>query len=396
MLIIPIRTECSVRHPPRANMGLIALNVVIFFIFDFTHNPALAAFKRTHFVLDSEFPQLYQFITYQFGHADMWHLFGNMLFLWVFGNGVNAKLGDVPYVLFYLAGGAFAGLIFSMRSTDALLGASGSISAVTAAYLVLFPRSRVTIFYWFFIFGFADIPATIIILVKIVLWDNVIGPALQGPSQVAHTAHMAGYFFGFAGAMVMLFIRAVNRDQFDMLALFKRWNQRRAFAAAMADPRAQAQAQYGKVARIPADDPQRDAEWTRRIDARTELRAQVADHLRSGALPDAVRAYERLVADDPKQCLPADQQMAIGRTYYATGRFPQAAAAFERFLGTYRHHNEANEVRLLLGIINARDLRQFETAEKYLRDALRVATNPTRRAQAQRWLAEVAAARGKG
>ena len=116
----------------------------------------------------------------RFAPADVWHLVGNMLFLWVFGNGVNAKLGDLPYLFFYLAGGVFAGVVFGWLSADELLGASGSIAAVTTAYLVLYPRSRVTVLFAFFFITFFEVPATIIIAVKIILWDNILAPQIAG------------------------------------------------------------------------------------------------------------------------------------------------------------------------------------------------------------------------
>ncbi|MCB9849112.1 MAG: rhomboid family intramembrane serine protease [Phycisphaerales bacterium] len=388
-MFLPIRTETSVRHAPIANVALIGLNVLVFFILDFGMGRAGIEYKNKYFVLDGLEPSLIQFITYQFSHADLWHIGGNMLFLWVFGNAVNAKMGDIAYVLFYLAGGIFAALGFHMANPGlSLLGASGSIAAVTTAYLVLFPRSHVTVLYVFFFIGTFEVPATIIIGAKIIVWDNVVAPQITGGGNVAHSAHLAGYLFGVLAASVMLLIRAIPRDQFDMLALVKRWNQRRAFASAMANPQARAQAQYGRVARAVPADPRKRAEWEQKLDQRTTLRAEIASHLQRGATDEAMAAYDRLVAMDPEQCMSADQQMTLGRAYYANGRFPQAAAAFERYLACYRHNAEANEVRLLLGIINARDLKQYESAERHLKEALEKITNPSRREQAQRWLDE--------
>ena len=103
----------------------------------------------------------------------------------------------------------------------------------------------------------------VLILIKIVLWDNIISPHVLPGGNVAYEAHLAGYLFGFVVAMILLLTKIVARDQFDMLALIKRWNQRRAFAAAMASPQAQAQARFGRVARVPTA---ADAQRERRID----------------------------------------------------------------------------------------------------------------------------------
>jgi len=395
MLLLPIRTETSVRHTPTANVLLITINVLVFLVLNYGMRRASIDYKDRYFILDGDAPRLLQYLTHQFAHADAWHLVGNMLFLWVFGNAVNAKFGDVPYVLFYLASGICAALGFRMFNPGfGLLGASGAIAAVTTAYLVLFPRSHVTVLYMFFFIGFLQVPATIMILVKIILWDNIVAPSLAGGGNVAYEAHLAGYFFGFLASMLMLLIRALPRDQFDVLALVKRWNQRRAYAATMADPRARAQAQFGRVARVAPPDPRMQAEWERKLDERTELRSRIAELVLAGDMAAATAEYDRLVAMDPEQCLAADQQMALGREYYATGRHPQAAAAFERFLNCYRQSPDANEVRLLLGIINARELKRYDAAERLLTEVISRAANPARRELAERWLSEVKQLRG--
>lgn len=382
-MFIPIRTEIPIRRTPLANYALIAANVLVFFVLDAHPSEALARFKSEYFVLADQSPRWYQFITYQFSHADIWHLAGNMLFLWVFGNSVNAKLRDLPYLLFYLSAGVFAALIFSLISDFRLLGASGSIAAVTTAFLALFPRSRVTVLYAFFFIGFLEIPAMALILIKIVLWDNIVSPYVLPGGNVAYEAHLAGYTFGFAVAMILLLTKVIARDQFDMLALIKRWNQRRAFAAAMASPQAQAQARFGKVAKAPAA---ADAQRDRRMDEISGLREHIANCLAEGKTAEALALYEQLLAIDPGQCLSAEQQMRIARLFYEQARFIPAAAAFERFLQCYGAGHESNEVRLLLGIIYARDLRQNDAAVKHLTAARDNATHSSRREQATRWL----------
>ena len=97
-------------------------------------------------------PELWQFVSYAFLHGGIAHLGGNMLFLFIFGNNVNDKLGGVGYLCFYLAGAVFSGIGHSMVSATPILGASGAVAAVTGAYLVLFPRSMVRVFYWLLIF----------------------------------------------------------------------------------------------------------------------------------------------------------------------------------------------------------------------------------------------------
>jgi membrane associated rhomboid family serine protease/TolA-binding protein len=399
MLIIPIRTETTIRRTPWVNYGLIAANVLVYLIFDWAPLSEAAGLKR-YLVLEAGWPHVYQFITYQFAHGDLMHLLGNMLFLFVFGNSVNAKMGHLPYLFFYLAGGVFAALGYALGSTASLLGASGSIAAVTTAYLALFPRSRVTVLMWLFVFVQTfELPAIVIIGLKIILWDNIVAPSIgSGPANVAYAAHLAGYGFGFGATMLMLLARGLPRDQFDVLALWSRWRRRQVFASVMSDPQAQAQARYGRVARpIPAPDFQtpdaRRAE-EQRHDQILDLRSQIAGHLERREVQAAATLYEQLLTSDPRQCLPERHQLELARAFYDSGRFPQAIAAFERYLACYPDSPDADEIRLLVGIIYARDLGQFGLAEKFLSAVMgRFAEGP-RRDQAERWLRDVRAAMG--
>ncbi|MCH9058338.1 MAG: rhomboid family intramembrane serine protease, partial [Planctomycetes bacterium] len=206
-MLIPIRTKTDLRLTPYANYAVIGINVCVFFVFHFVlARSSVGKSLLAELSFQSGRPSLYQFVSYQFLHADTWHLLGNMLFLWVFGNSVNAKMGHLPYLLFYLAGGIFAGTGYAfIGSLDEvgggyLVGASGSIAAVTTAYLVLFPRSHITFIYIFFFIGKIDLPSMLIIVFKIVLWDNIIAPNWGGAGNVAYSAHLCVYTFGFCVA----------------------------------------------------------------------------------------------------------------------------------------------------------------------------------------------------
>ncbi len=395
MLVIPIRTETVVRRTPTVNILLIAVNVLMFLLFDpRLATDALWELRQRHLHLMSEQPAFYQFFTYQFLHADVMHLVGNMLFLWVFGNSVNAKMGHGPYLMFYLAGGVFAGWVHAVFHANPLAGGSGAVAAVTTAYLALFPRSHVTVFVWFFLFiHFFEIPAMIVIGLKIIVWDNILAPSLLGGSErVAHHAHLGGYLFGFVGAMAMLFVRALPRDQFDMLALWKRWHRRREFASALAEAHA---SPYGAVARARAVDARERAEQDRAVDEIADLRARIDTELSRDNSGGAAALYQELLEKSPSQCLSEPQQLDVAREFYRTGRFAQAAAAFDRFVSCYPHADEAGDVRLLLGIIYARDLRQYEDADRHLTQSLERLQDSARRDQCYQWLRSVRDALGR-
>src|SRR5688572_13975984 len=139
-MFFPVRTDRRLRSTPWMNIALIAVNAVAF----------VATRQRLEqhdaevvkYILDPAQPQLFQFVTYQFLHGSPLHLLGNMLFLYVFGNSVEDRLGKVGYLAFFLAGGVLAGVGHAAMETSPVLGASGAVAAVTGAYLALFPQTN--------------------------------------------------------------------------------------------------------------------------------------------------------------------------------------------------------------------------------------------------------------
>lgn len=387
-MIIPIRTETTFRRTPLTNYILITANVLLYGILGTPLGGiTLAAVRNDYLVFDSVEPNLLQFFSYQFLHADQWHLLGNMLFLWVFGNSVNAKMGDIPYLLFYLAGGIFAAWGYALVNPQPfeLVGASGAIAAITTAYLALYPRSHVTVLIWFFIIHFIEVPAMILIGLKIIVWDNIMAPGIGGAGNVAHAAHLSGYLFGFCGAMFMLLIRALPRDQFDLLSLWKRWHRRRSFSEADT---------IGPVARPVPRDPALRAAEEKQVDEVSALRQQIQEAFDRRDISGAAEIYRKLLALDPQQCLSEMAQLEIARQLFQARQFPDAARAFHRFVDCYPLSRETENARLLLGILYARDLRDFPNAQAVLTAALETLRDEDRRALCLQWLEQVRAAGG--
>ena len=155
-------------------------------------------------------------ITSQFLHGGWLHLLGNLLFLWIFGNNVEDRLGRFRFLVFYLVGGAVAGLTqvaIDPDSTIPTIGASGAIAATLGAYLVLFPRARITslVFLGFF-YQLIDVPAVIVLVFwfALQLIDGLasIGVTDTAGGGVAFFAHIGGFVFG---AAVGLVLNAVGR-----------------------------------------------------------------------------------------------------------------------------------------------------------------------------------------
>jgi membrane associated rhomboid family serine protease len=146
-----------------------------------------------------------------FLHGGWLHLLGNMLYLWIFGNNIEDRLGRVAFLLFYLAGGVVAGLTQVAIAPDSsvpLIGASGAIAATLGAYLVLFPRARIlSLVFLGFFYQLIEVPAVLVLGFWVVL-QLIDGFASLGASNaqggVAFFAHIGGFA---AGALVAAVLR---------------------------------------------------------------------------------------------------------------------------------------------------------------------------------------------
>lgn len=140
-----------------------------------------------------------------FLHASWLHLLGNMLYLWVFGNNVEDVLGHLRFLGFYLLSGVVATAVFAVAnlgSLSTLVGASGAIAGVLGAYLVRFPRARVTSLVPFLFFLPIELPALIVLGLWFVLQLNeVTQAASMAGGGVAYLAHVAGFVFGLLATL---------------------------------------------------------------------------------------------------------------------------------------------------------------------------------------------------
>ncbi len=200
--MFPIGDDNSSRRTvPLVTYVLIVLNV-LFFLVEMSGGDAFImkwAFIPSRFLADpiGDFPTLF---TSMFMHAGWVHLGGNMLYLWIFGDNVEDRLGQGRFIIFYLLCGlaaTFAQLAFSLGSDIPNLGASGAIAGVLASYLVMFPQGRVQVLMGR---GVIPMPALIVIGLWFVLQlfsgiGSIAGAADTG--GVAYMAHVGGFVAGF-------------------------------------------------------------------------------------------------------------------------------------------------------------------------------------------------------
>src|SRR3954465_9241727 len=150
--------------------------------------------------------------TSMFMHGGWLHIIGNMLFLWVFGNNIEDRMGRVKFLLFYLLAGLIAvytQALIDPGSTAPTIGASGAIAGVLGAYALLFPRARVlTLIFIVFFVTLVEIPALILLAIWFILQFvpalGQVAVETGGGQGVAYFAHVGGFLFGLAVAAVML------------------------------------------------------------------------------------------------------------------------------------------------------------------------------------------------
>ena len=139
-------------------------------------------------------------------HADIWHLLGNMLFLWVFGNAVCAKVGNLAYPFVYFGLGLVAGGIAYAVDPRPAVGASGAINGVVGMFVVWYLLNQISCWYAFWVFGpsgAGEFSVGSYWMVLLWLAFDVWG-AIRGSGNIGYVAHLAGFAAGFVLAVVLL------------------------------------------------------------------------------------------------------------------------------------------------------------------------------------------------
>jgi len=217
--MIPLRDTVPTRTVPFVTFLLITANIVTFiYELSLSASRELEPFIREHALIAARFfqeggpDQWLTILTSMFLHGGFLHLAGNMLYLWVFGNNIEDAMGHVKFLFFYLlCGGAAAGaqLWIDPEATMPMLGASGAISGVLGAYLLLFPRARVLTLVPFFFLWFVEIRAVFFLVYWILLQlinglPSLLFASARHGGGVAWWAHIGGFI---AGLVLILFFK---------------------------------------------------------------------------------------------------------------------------------------------------------------------------------------------
>ncbi len=207
-------------------LGLIGLNIVIWLVMalggqnDETIAAAvlglgyIPAVANDFADLPSQYvlvPEPATYLTYAFLHGNFLHLAGNMLFLWVFGDNVEDALGHVRFLIFYClcaVAGAFAHGLVVPHSEMPLIGASGAVAGIVAAYLMLHPRVRL----WILAFGRIPLPLPAYVPLSLWIIVQIIMVIRHSDDQISWGAHIGGLI---AGAVLVVFLRRGGVPLFD-------------------------------------------------------------------------------------------------------------------------------------------------------------------------------------
>ncbi len=367
-MILPIGDDNPREITPYVHYGIMTVNVVVFF-YSLGLGGHVEKFYHAWGLVPARF-SVVKLFTSMYIHGDIWHLFGNMLFLWVVGDNVEDRLGHLGYFGFYhLAGVAacLAHVAFAPNSPLPLIGASGAISGMMGAYAVFFPNAKVKIWYWVFFF-FTNV---VYVSAKwaVGLWFalQVFQRAVLGSVGISYDAHIGGIVFGVVVALVL---RKVFLRKPDTV--------RRVFGATRPGSRWRA---AGEATETP--------EWTRpavptAVELETELddNAAIAGPLKAGDLQLAYRYFTRAASGAGRARLDEAVLLQLGGALVTVGSYGHAARVYEVMLETHAESPDAPEAAFRLGTILSRAFSDYDRARPWLTSALETHPNARRRRQA--------------
>src|SRR6266850_5828970 len=207
--MIPLRDIIPSRTTPVVTIALIVVNVLVF-LYELSLGRGVDAFTLYWGLVPAAFSWV-TVLTSMFLHGGIMHVAGNMLYLWIFGDNVEDRMGHGRFLVFYLLCGVAAALAQTITGPDSvvpMVGASGAIAGVMGAYFVLYPKSRiVTLIPIFFFFQVIEVPAILFLGIWFLMQflsglGSIVSVASGSSGGVAFWAHVAGFVAGISGVVV--------------------------------------------------------------------------------------------------------------------------------------------------------------------------------------------------
>lgn len=380
--MLPIGDEPRANATPYTNYILIAINVLVFVLIALPlmrirpdlSDPAVMAYLRQTaaeygvsvrallgstsaydvFVFQHGFrpadASVVTIFSSMFMHAGWGHLLGNMLFLWIFGHNVEARLGHFFYAIVYLATGVLATCIFALfqrHSGVPLIGASGAISGILGCYFVWFPRFQVRVFmFLFFIFNIIMIPARWV-LVFFIIAENLL-PLLVGKlsgrstGSVAYGAHLGGFFAGLLFAYVLWYFIGKRGEAWreERVGGRRIWNTERP----------------GAVTGV--------TWWRRKRWQHRSGGASFGDLVRAEKWKKAYALYKKLSEDESKR-LPASHIIALSDALTVRGESDVSLSLLQRYISLHPSSSFLARIHFRAGLLLWQKLERNAAAKQH-------------------------------
>jgi membrane associated rhomboid family serine protease len=361
-LLFPLTTDRPRRKKPRVIHGLLLVNLLVFLWTEYTKDSGSAAYSEIidqYAVWTLGFrPQ--ELITSAFLHADLKHIFFNMLVLAALGPNVEDKMGHFGFSLLYLVGAAASAGAHLLVSDAPAIGASGAVATVTGAYLVLFPRTQIICFFLFTLSRIA-VPAWWFIGLSIAI--DLIANGLGGNTGIAHAAHLGGYGFGIFTTLLLLKVRVLEREPYDLFTYIKQRKRRAEFAAAA---RVHDQTVERQVGAHKQETPEQRA--------LNEGRIGIGQLVSAGRLDEAADKYRVFVDefgyDKPGTSLSRDLQLKLAEHLVRGDDRATAVLAYRAFCRAYPTDRETPTSQLMAGLMLIKNLGKPDQAKPMLESAL--------------------------
>jgi membrane associated rhomboid family serine protease len=396
--MIPIGDESPLKTTPVVTYSLIAVNVLVFVAMLIGGSAASRdalnqwGFTPARFSIDTLF-------TSMFLHSGAVHLIGNMLYLWIFGDNVEDVLGHGAYIAFYLLSGMVAGLgqyLAAPGSSIPLVGASGAISAVLGAYILLFAGTKIRVLLWFGFYFVRIVNIRAIWVLGFYFLLQVLYAMVAGAeAHVAYWAHIAGFLAGLLATAALLAAKVIVRPEWAMPLRETKAKPKPAFAGASLD---------GSIADYIEGSPggaekgldrtlivQRErGPQTPLPDADERMQIMLAA-LAGGNAPRAIREAQLEVRMSSARGGSVDTLVSAGDAFYRQKLYAVAVELYEAFLLRAAPDDErACEVRFRAGMIAAKYLREYDTALPLLQNAASAHSREDRVQTAQKEIARIA------
>ena len=300
-------------------------------------------------------PELTALFTSMFLHGGLMHLAGNMLFLWIYGDNVEHRLGPVRFLLAYLATGLAATLVHSVldaRSVVPVVGASGAISGVLGYYFIWFPRNRVRLLVMFPLMHIFYAPARLVLGIYLIvqnLFPFLASRGIEEGGGVAYGAHIGGFLAGLGSAW---------------------WAERRGVRVG---PQEYRRAPAGVAA-----------------DSVAAAREKIAHLMSGGRYDEAADAYFRVPSELSRRALAADDSITLSNWLANHGHPGAALVVYQRHLRDYPLGPYAAEAHLGAGLVQLHAQRQPAAAYQHLVAVFDCDPHPETAQHARAALADIA------